>query len=230
MKKDWLDERARTSTRGLKKTGENEWFDPVSRQLFTKKNGKLQMKVDPWNRAQHKRTMERFRYYENKFGVDLSDEKKAEKNRWKYYLKGIEQFNKGEFARPSTVQRREQSWQEMTFKKGRYFSPENKALKSQLEERRKVTIMRIAGKHDIYNGLAYDRMIEAIANSLEMSPEELESTIFPTLTQEKSIYEPLKKAVDNSEKSLDELVDELVKNGLDENKGEHAKNLFNQVM
>ncbi len=230
MAKDWTKDNARSTTRGLKKTGANEWFDPKSRALFTKEKGKLKMKIDEWDVKQHKRTMERFRYYENKFGIDLSNEKKAEKDRWDYYRKMVNDFNTGEIKRPETVQRRAQRWEKQSFKKGRYYSPENTQLKAQIEETKKVTLLRMMGKHGVYNGRAYDAMVEGIARALHMSKEDLEGQIFPKLQQEKSVYDNLEGYIDNAEKSLTDLVEQLVANEtITENEGEHALKLFNET-
>ena len=230
MAKNWLDEKARTSTRGLKKTGENEWFDPQSRALFEKKNGKLRMKVDPWDRAQHKRSMERFRYYEKKFGIDLSSEKQAENDRWNYYNKMVREFNEGKIVQPTTVQRRQQSWEKSAFRRERMYSKTNVKLQSQIEETKKVMLLRMMGKHGVYNGKAYDAMVEGIAKALGKDVKEVEDRIFPKMQQEKSTYENIDGYIDNGEVALTEWVEELIDNNeISSIDGDHALELFKQV-
>lgn len=230
MAKNWLADNARTSTIGLKKTGQNEWFDPQSRALFEKKNGQLKMKVDPWDRAQHKRSMERFRYYENKFGIDLSSEKQAETDRWNYYNKMVDEFNQGTIVQPTTVQRRQQSWEKSSFRRERLYSKENVNLRSQIEETKKIMLLRMMGKHGIYNGRAYDAMVEGIARALGKDVKEVEDRIFPKMQQEKSTYDNLEDYIDTAEVALSEWIEELIDNKeISSIDGDYALKLFQEV-
>lgn len=230
MAKNWLADNARTSTRGLKKTGQNEWFDPQSRALFEKKGGQLKMKVDPWDMAQHKRSMERFRYYEKKFGIDLSNEKQAENDRWNYYNKMVDDFNRGNIVQPTTVQRRQKSWEKSAFRRERMYSKSNVKLSSQIEEMKKIMLLRIMGKHEIYNGRAYDAMIEGIAKALGKDVKEVEDRIFPKMQQEKSTYDNIDAYVDTAEIALSEWIEELIDNKeISSIDGDYALKLFQQV-
>ena len=50
-----------TSTRYLKKTGSNEWFDRRSGQLFYKQKGRLMIKIDEQERKAHRQLMAKLR-------------------------------------------------------------------------------------------------------------------------------------------------------------------------
>ena len=58
-----------TSTRYLKKTGSNEWFDRRSGQLFYKQKGKLMIKIDEQERKAHRQLMDKLRREEKKTGI-----------------------------------------------------------------------------------------------------------------------------------------------------------------
>jgi xanthine dehydrogenase molybdopterin-binding subunit B len=174
--------------------------------------------------------MERFRYYEKKFGIDLSNEKQAENDRWNYYNKMVKEFNEGKIVQPSTVQRRQQSWEKASFRRERMYSKSNIKLESQIEETKKIMLLRVMGKHGIYNGKAYDAMIEGIARALGKDVTEVEDRIFPKMQQEKSTYDNIDNYIDTGEVALTEWVEELVDNNeISQTDGDHAIQLFQQV-
>lgn len=205
---------SRISTKGLKKTGDNEWYDTESRQTFYKdKNGNLKMKVDDFERKRHKAVMERLRYYERKYNVSLKEQKKKESKLWSDYTRAVKDWNSGKINRANTVGRRYRRIDSNMSSVSKYFNNTNKTLSRDMAEKRKVQIMRIDGKHDVFNGLKYDEYIKTIAERLQVDESLIEQALFPKGLEEYSKYDEIKAVLDNSAKLISDYVKEKIKDG-----------------
>lgn len=207
-----MDFNSRRSTKGLKKTkGKNEYYDAQSRQTFIKdKKGNLKMIVSDVDKLQHKATMERIRYYEKKYNYPMEEAKRIEAKRWKEYTDAVKKWNKGEFSRASTVARRYKALNENMKKSLKYYSSQNKQLAGDIDEKKKVMVMRMQGKHGVYNGQLYDMYIETLANKLGMESSEVEKILFPKGLEESSKYEDIQQAFNKAYDNIDDIIREKV--------------------
>ena len=209
-----MDFNSRKSTRGLKKTGENEWFDKVSGNLFFKDSrGTLKMKVDTYERQLHKQTMERLRYYEKVTGISTQQARQRESKRWSEYTKAVKQWNKGTINRASTVTRRRKQLEQNNRSILGYYSKFNSRLQSDMDEKRKVIFSRARGIHNIHNGIEYDNFIRTIATRLNIDVSEIEKILFPKGLEEYSKYEDMKTVIYNTLPNIDDLIEKKLNRG-----------------
>lgn len=206
----------RKSTKGLKKTSEKGvYYDVASRTTFKRDNkGNLKMQVDEFERKAHKATLERLRYYEKKYNILLKREKDIEKRNWKEYVDSVKKWNKGEINRANTVGKKLETLTTRRNVTNRYYSSENIKLSSDITEKRKVMVMRMSGKHGVYNGKAYDSYIQTLADRLKVTPEIIEKHLFPNGLEESSKYDDIVNTLNVGMNTIDDLIDEQVKKGL----------------
>ena len=209
-----MDFNSRKSTRGLKKTGINEWFDKQSGNMFYKDSkGNLKMKIDIYERQLHKQTMERLRYYEKKTGISTKQARQRESKRWTEYTKSVKQWNNGTINRASTVTRRRKQLEQNNRSVLGYYSKFNTRLQSDMDEKRKVIFSRARGVHNIHNGKEYDNFIQAIATRLNVTVTEIEKILFPKGLEEYSKYVDMKTVIDNTLANIDDLIEKKLKSG-----------------
>lgn len=210
-----MDFNNRKTTKGLKKTSnKNEYYDPLSRQTFIQDaKGNLKMTISDIDRAEHKATMERLRYYEKKYNYSVKEARRLESKRWKEYTNAVKKWNKGEYTRASTVGKRYQNYHENMLKNVKYYSANNKQLSADITEKKKVMVMRMQGIHGVYNGQLYDQYIQAIAQRLNMSTSEVEKLLFPKGVEEQSKYEDINKCFERAYDNIDDIIQDKVKSG-----------------
>lgn len=204
---------SRNSTKGLKKIGDNLWYDKTSDSTFRKKkNGQLEMIVDDFERKMHKQTMERIRYYEKKYNTSMKQERERESKRWKAYTDSVKQWNNGEISRANTVGRKRKIMYEYQKDIRHYYSSENTQLSSDMTEKKKVFAMRVQGNKGVYNGGLYDIKIQIFAKRLGMSKEEVEKIMFPKGLEEKSKYDDMKRAIDKGFDTIEDIIQQKYEN------------------
>lgn len=210
-----MDFNNRKSTKGLKKTrGKNEYFDPVSRQTFIKDNkGNLKMTISEVDKLQHKATMERLRYYEKKYNYSTKELRNIEAKRWKEYTDSVKKWNKGEYSRASTVGRRYERFNKNATSVMKYYSSQNKQLTRDINEKKKVMVMRMQGVHGVYNGQLYDQYISTLADRLNMEAVEVEKILFPKGLEEQSKYADIQFAISRAYDNIDDIVNQKVADG-----------------
>lgn len=210
-----MDFNSRKSTKGLKKTrGKNEYYDPQSKQTFTKdKNGNLKMVVTREDKLNHKIAMERLRYYEKTYKYSTKQLRDIESKRWREYTQAVRDWNKGKKHRASTVGKRYSEFEENWRKSMRYYSAHNTQLKSDIKEKKKVMVMRMQGKHGVYNGQLYDQYISTLASKLNMSASEVEKILFPKGLEEQSKYDDVQRAFDKAYNNIDDIIRDKVEDG-----------------
>lgn len=186
-----------TSTRYLKKTGSNEWFDQRSGQLFYKQKGRLMIKIDEQERKAHRQLMAKLRREEKKWGLSTKAERETEAKLWKEYTNAIRKFNKGEIKRASTVSRKRRAIESKQSDQYRYWHQPPEKLRKMQQDKKKVMIMRISGKHNIKNAEYYNDLIRLLSEYSKLPPAEVESLIFPKALEEATKYEAIKEVLDN---------------------------------
>ena len=215
---------------GLKRTSnKNEYYDPKNRQLFYKdKKGILQMKIDPYDKQLHKQALQRIKYYEKKYKYSLTNLREYEKERYKKYKQAISDWNKGEISKVTTVASRYNPLNENLLNLSSYLSSENKLLETHIDEKKKVTYMRMMGQHGVNNGQAYTDFINTIADKLGLDFAYTESLLFPKNLAEKTKYEEIKPILNKSVSSIDEEVEKAVESGkITKNEKFHLSELIN---
>lgn len=197
-----------TSTRYLKKTGSNEWFDRRSGQLFYKQKGRLMIKIDEQERKAHRQLMAKLRYEEKKWGLSTKSERETEVKLWKEYTNAVRKFNKGEIKRASTVSRRRRALESKQSDQYRYWHQVPEKLQKMQQDKRKVMLMRISGKHNVKNAEYYNELIRLISEYSKLDPDIVESLLFPKAIEEETKYQKIKDEIDKGYYSFLEALDE----------------------
>lgn len=197
-----------TSTRYLKKTGSNEWFDKRSGQLFYKQKGKLMIKIDEQERKAHRQLMAKLRYEEKKWGLSTKSERETEAKLWKEYTNTVRKFNKGEIKRASTVSRKRRAIESKQSDQYRYWHQPPEKLQKMQQDKRKVMLMRISGKHNVKNAEYYNELIRLISQYSKLDPDIVESLLFPKAIEEETKYQKIKDEIDKGYYSFLDALDE----------------------
>lgn len=203
-----------TSTRYLKKTGSNEWFDRRSGQLFYKQKGKLMIKIDEQERKAHRQLMDKLRREEKKSGLSTKAERETETKLWKEYTNSVRDFNKGKKKRASTVARRRKALESKQSEQYNYWHQPPEKLRKMQQDKKKVMIMRISGKHNVKNAEYYNDLIRLLSEYSKLSPAEVETLIFPKALEEETKYEAIKEVLDNEYYSFLDVLENQYKKGL----------------
>lgn len=185
-----------TSTRYLKKTGSNEWFDKRSGQIFYKQKGRLMIKIDEQERKAHRQLMDKLRREEKKWGLSTKAERETEAKLWKEYTKSVRDFNKGEIKRASTVSRRRRAFESKQSDQYRYWHQQPEKLQKMQQDKRKVMLMRISGKHNVKNAEYYNELIRLISEYSKLDQDIVESLLFPKAIEEETKYQKIKDEID----------------------------------
>lgn len=186
-----------TSTRYLKKIkGANEWFDRRSGQLFYKQKGKLMIKIEEQERKAHRQLMDKLRREEKKWGLSTKAERETEAKLWKAYTKSVRDFNKGEIKRASTVSRKRRAIESKQSEQYRYWHQPPEKLEKMQQDKKKVMIMRISGKHNVKNAEYYNELIRLISEYSKLDPDIVESLLFPKAIEEETKYQKIKDEID----------------------------------
>lgn len=213
-----------TSTRYLKKTGANEWFDKRSGQLFYKQKGKLMIKIDEQERKAHRQLMDKLRREERKWGLSTKAERETETKLWKEYTKAVRKFNKGEIKRASTIARKRRAIESKQSDQYRYWHQPPEKLQKMQQDKRKVMLMRISGKHNVKNAEYYNELIRLISKYSKLDPDIVESLLFPKAIEEATKYEKIKYETDKGYYSF---LDALEEQPISQTDKEYAEQLAN---
>lgn len=197
-----------TSTRYLKKTGSNEWFDRRSGQLFYKQKGRLMIKIDEQERKAHRQLMAKLRREEKKWGLSTKSERETEAKLWKEYTNSVRKFNKGEIKRASTVSRKRRAIENKQSDQYRYWHQPPEKLQKMQQDKRKVMLMRISGKHNVKNAEYYNELIRLISEYSKLDPDIVESLLFPKAIEEETKYQKIKDEIDKGYYSFLDALDE----------------------
>lgn len=197
-----------TSTRYLKKTGSNEWFDRRSGQLFYKQKGRLMIKIDEQERKAHRQLMAKLRREEKKWGLSTKSERETESKLWKEYTNSVRKFNKGEIKRASTVSRKRRAIENKQSDQYRYWHQPPEKLQKMQQDKRKVMLMRISGKHNVKNAEYYNELIALISQYSKLDPDIVESLLFPKAIEEETKYQKIKDEIDKGYYSFLDTLDE----------------------
>lgn len=174
-----------------KQKNQNLYKDTKTGLEFSKTGNKYNMVVNKQAQKEHQANVRRLKKLNEKYGNAFYSELKRENENWNDYKQAITQFNKGEKARPSTVQRQLDYFNQKSKEQAKVLSSE-KSIKSIVSDKRKVTLMRMSGKHGVYNGKAYDDYINTMSKELGTTKEETEQMIFPVGDDDKIDYDYIK--------------------------------------
>lgn len=201
---------------GLKKSSDGTYYNPDMYGLeFEKtKNGEIKMIVPDWFKQEHKQKLRTLNYYGKKYDISNKTDIKKEKDLYKYYVDYVDKWNKGEISKTSTVKYRFDLYNQNQKSTNRFYSRENKQkIIEHVNESFKVKVMRIMGKHGIFNGQAYDDYLNNLSVKLGEDKATIESLVFPTKINEKSSYEDIKNCIENGFDNIDELINNKYESG-----------------
>lgn len=205
---------------GLKKSSDGVYYNTeyFGLEFVKQKNGDLKMIVPDWFKKEHQQKLNTLRTYGKKYGLSNKSDIKKEKDLYKYYTDYVKKWNKGEISKLSTVKYRFDLYKENFRATSKFYRRENKKkIIEHISDSFKVKVMRIMGKHGVFNGQAYEDYIQNLANKLNEDKSTVEMLLFPTKLDEKSSYDLIKTTVDSGLNNIDELIDNKVDAGeLDE--------------
>ena len=206
---------------GLKKASDGTYYNPdyFGLEFEKQKNGNLKMVVPDWFKKEHQQKLNTLRTYGKKYGLSNKSDIKKEKDLYKYYTDYVKKWNKGEISKLSTVKYRFDLYKDNFRATSKFYRRENKKkIIEHISDSFKVKVMRIMGKHGVFNGHAYDDYIQNLANKLNEDKGTVETLLFPTKLDEKSSYDLIKTTVDTGLNNIDELIDNKVDAGeIDDN-------------
>ena len=206
---------------GLRKDSNGTYYNPdmYGLEFEKQKNGDIKMVVPEWFKKEHQQKLRTLRYYGKKYGLSNKTDIKKEKDLYKYYVDYIDKWNKGEISKPSTVKYRFDLYNQNQKTTNRFYSRENKEkIIEHVNESFKVKVMRIMGKHGVFNGQAYDDYLTNLSKKLGEDKSTIESLVFPTKINEKSSYEEIKNCIENGFDNIDELINNKYESGeIDDN-------------
>ena len=186
------------NVKNLKKSNDR-YKDTKTGLEFTKKGNNYQMVVNKQAQKQHQANLKRLQALNKKHGGAFNKEIRQEKENWNDYKKAINQFNKGETKRPTTVKKELNYFTEHSQKQAKILSNE-KSISSIVSDKKKVQIMRMTGKHGIYNGKAYDDYVKGFADEMNISKEDAEQYLFPTNDNNEIKYEDIQNFLNGNNK------------------------------
>lgn len=195
---------------GLKKsTAEDIYYNPNMFGLeFKKTKNGIEMIVPEWFKKEHRQKLSSLHYYSKKYGLSNKADIKKEKDLYKYYTDYVKKWNKGEISKISTVKYRFDLYNENQKLTNKFYSRENKQkIIKYADDSFKVKVMRMQGKHGVYNEKAYNDYINDLAKLLSEDKEEIERLIFPSGINEESSYETIHNLIDKGIDSIDRLID-----------------------
>lgn len=76
------------------------------------------------------------------------------------------------------------------------------------QDKRKVMLMRISGKHNVKNAGYYNELIALISQYSKLDPDIVESLLFPKAIEEETKYQKIKDEIDKGYYSFLDALDE----------------------
>lgn len=206
---------------GLKKASDGTYYNPdmYGLEFEKQKNGEIKMIVPDWFKQEHRQKLRTLNYYGKKYGISNKTDIKKEKDLYKYYVDYVDKWNKGEISKTGTVKYRFDLYNQNQKSTNRFYSRENKQkIIEHVNESFKVKVMRIMGKHGVFNGQAYDDYLTNLSKKLAEDKATIESLVFPTKINEQSSYEDIKNCIENGFDNIDELINNKYESGeIDDN-------------
>lgn len=197
----------------LRKDSDGTYYNPDTGFEFDVKGKEIELKVSDFLKKSYKKNVAKLKRYNKKYGVSVNNEIKKLDKLWNDYVKYIDKWNSGEVSKLDTVKYHEQVMFKEQMNIENYYTRSNiKKIKSKVEDDFKVELMRINGRHGVFNGKAYDDYLNLISKSLNISVDEVEELIFPTKINEKSTYDDIKEVLNEGFYNVDELLKSKVKN------------------
>lgn len=200
------------STKGLKKTGKNEWYDGTTNTYYTKVRGKLQSYEDATDKKYYQQLLRHLNYY-NKGGV-LDSYKNDLKSAHKELLKEIKRFNKGEAKTNIRLMNASKYFKETYDDIRKLTSTSN--LKETVKTRNLVKALRIHGFHGINENdvqSTLENILTTFSDSLGLSNNEIQDLLLPKGYEEASKYEELADILIEHEPSLLDIIEEKRQDG-----------------
>lgn len=214
--------------KNLKKINNNRYKDTKTGIEFTKrKRNSYNMVVNKQAQRQHQNTVKKLKRLNKKYNGAFNKELREENENWNDYKKAINQFNKGQKTRVNTVKKELDYFTRSNKKQNKVLS-NKKSISSIVSDKNKVQIMRMSGKHGIYNGKAYDDYVTKMADELEMTKEDTEQLLFPIKDDNEIKYEDIQNFLNgkNKMKTVFDVIDEKQKNNdISEEKAIELQNL-----
>lgn len=214
--------------KNLKKINNNRYKDTKTGIEFTKrKRNSYNMVVNKQAQKQHQNTVKKLKRLNKKYNGAFNKELREENENWNDYKKAINQFNKGQKTRVNTVKKELDYFTRSNKKQNKVLS-NKKSISSIVSDKNKVQIMRMSGKHGIYNGKAYDDYVTKMADELEMTKEDTEQLLFPIKDDNEIKYEDIQNFLNgkNKMKTVFDVIDEKQKNNdISEEKAIELQNL-----
>ena len=201
-----------------KRSGKGRIYQPSTQTEFKKvAPGKWEMIPDTEVLKWFKQAEQRITSRRNKGafkGVNFSKELNQLRHARKNYLQSIKDFNEGKIKRTLTVGRREKALVDKAISIQHVFSKENKEkLVKNVHINNKIAHSRMLGRDNVYNDKLYDEAVADAMKTLGCTREEAIGYLFPSGFDEMSSYEEFKKNKENKKASIQDILNQRVKDG-----------------
>lgn len=201
------------STKGLKKTGDNEWYDTTTGQFYKKENGKIKAYEDATDKKYYKYLQNQLKA-NNKVNVLSGDINKL-KDLHDDYTKKLKEFNSGKAKTNIPLSNAKKAYEEVY--KGIFTqmkSGENR--KRYVETKALVRNLRVRGVHgvNIHNAQAcLDLLTREFSEKLGLDPSTTIDLLLPKGLEETTVYEEIQDIIIESKPNLYDIMYEKVESG-----------------
>lgn len=221
-------QRKELKAKNLRKQKNGKYRDSKTGLEYSKTGyNKYNMVVNKEAQKKHQSNVRKLKRLNKKYNGAFNKELQLENENWNSYKTAINNFNKGKTVRPSTVKKELNYFTTKNKQQAKLIS-NKKSISSIVSDKHKVQIMRMTGKHGIYNGKAYDDYVAKMSDELDLSIEDTEQLLFPVKDDTEIKYEDIHNFLNgkNKMKTVFDVIDEKEKNGeISEEKSIELQNL-----
>lgn len=213
------------STKGLKKTGDNEWYDTTTGQFYKKENGKIKAYEDSADKKYYKYLQNQLKA-NNKANVLTGDINKL-KDLHDDYNKRLKEFNSGKAKTNIPLLNAKKAYEE-TYK-GIFEQMKSSNRKMYVDTKTLVRNLRVRGVRGVtvHNAQAsLDLLVREFSEKLGLDANTTMELLLPKGLEETTVYEEIQDIVIDSKPNLYDIMYEKVGSGeLSESDYRYLRNL-----
>lgn len=214
------------STKGLKKSDTNEWYDSQNKIFYRKVNGRLQAFEESTDKRYYQQLLQHLRR-NNKSGVldgYINDLKEAHSE----LLKEMKKFNTGESK--TNIQLNNASKRFNLLYNDVMKTTSSSKIKKTVETRMMVKVLRMRHTTNITEENVMDvldKLLDEFSESLQISRAYAKDLILPVGFEESSKYEDLSDILINQEPNMEDVIASKERDGtIDSFTASHLRQLY----
>lgn len=213
------------STKGLKKTAVNEWYDSTSGQFYKKENGRIKAYEDSTDKKYYKYLQSQLKV-NNRADVLTGDINKL-KDLHNAYTKELKRFNSGKSKTNIPLLNAKRAYD--TAYNGIFEQMKTSNRKRYIDTKTLVRNLRVRGVHGvtIHNARAsLDLLVREFSEKLDLDTDTTLELLLPKGLEETTVYEEIQDIVIDSKPNLYDIMYEKVESGeLSEGNYRYLRNL-----